>query len=130
MTREELKPTQIREIIRSEFRQIPEIRWIQNIRNPAYHLRHPIPITIERAEDAVTTTYHDVDLCGTGDSVEAAISDFFAKFVAHYEALRETLDKSHESTFLKRIVEEIESPAWQELKRLYREKLEVTSYVQ
>lgn len=82
MTREEFKPAQLRELIRLEFRQFPEIRCIQNLRNPAYHLRHPIPITIERAEDAVPATYDDVEICGTGDNVGAAISDLCAKFVA------------------------------------------------
>ncbi len=60
MALEEFELEQVREIIRSEFRQLPERRWIQNLRNYAYHLRHPIPITIERAEDAATATYDDV----------------------------------------------------------------------
>ncbi len=130
MTLENLKPLQMKEIIRSEFRQLPETRWIQNLRHPSYHLRQPIPISIERAGDAVTATYDDAELCGTGDNAKAAISDLCAKIVARYEELGESPAKSQEHTFLKRIIEEVEPPAWQELKQLYKEKLEAISYVQ
>ena len=78
----------------------------------------------------MTATYDDVKLYGAGGSVEAAISDLCAKVVTRYEKLKENAAKSQEYTFLKRIIEEIESPAWQELKQLYREKLEEIPYVQ
>ena len=130
MTLEDLTPSQVKEIIRSEFRQLPETHWIQNLRHAAYHLRQPIPILIERANDAVTATYDDIELCGTGNSVKAAISDLCAKIVARYEELGKSPAKSQEYAFLKRIIEEVEPPAWQELKQLYREKLEEIPYVQ
>jgi hypothetical protein len=126
---EDLKPAQVKEIIRSELRQLPETHWVQNLRHPSYHLRQPIPILIERAEGTVTATYDDVELCGIGDSVKAAISDLCAKIVARYEELRESAVKSQEYRFLKRIIEEVEPPAWQELKQLYRERLEEIPYV-
>ena len=130
MTLEDLKPLQVKEIIRSEFRQLPETRWVQNLRHPSYQLRQPIPILIERADNAVTATYDDVELCGTGDSVRAAISDLCTKIVAYYEGLRESPAKSQEYTFLKQIIEEIQPKAWEEVKQLYREKLEGIPYVQ
>ena len=130
MALENLKSSQVKEIIRSEFRQLPETHWIQNLRHPSYYLRQPIPILIERAEGTVTATYDDVELCGIGDSVKASMSDLCAKIVARYEELRESAAKSQEHTFLKQILEEIESPAWQELKQLYGEKLEEVPYVQ
>ena len=130
MTLEDLKPSQVKEIIRSEFRQLPETRWVQNLRHPAYHLRQPIPILIEKADDAVTATYDDVELCGTGDSVRAAISDLCTKIVAYYEELEESAAKSQEYTFLKQVIEEIQPKAWEEVKQLYREKLEGIPYVQ
>ena len=126
---EDLKPAQVKEIIRSELRQLPETHWVQNLRHPSYHLRHPIPILIERADGIVTATYDDVELCGIGDSVKAAISDLCAKIVARYEELRESAVKSQEYRFLKRIIEEVEPPAWQELKQLYKERLEEIPYV-
>ena len=129
MTLEDLKPSQVKEIIRSEFRQLPETHWVQNLRHPSYHLRQPIPILIERTDDAMTATYDDIELCGIGDSVKAAMSDLCAKIVARYEELRESAVKSQEYRFLKRIIEEVEPPAWQELKQLYREKLEEIPYV-
>ena len=130
MTLENLIPSQVKEIIRSEFRQLPETHWIQNLRHPSYHLRQPIPILIERVDDAATATYDDVGLYGTGDSVKAAISDLCAKIVARYEELGESAAKSQEYAFLKRIIEKVESPAWQELKQLYKEKLKEILYVQ
>ena len=130
MALEEFELAQVKEIIRSEFRQLPERRWIQNLRNHAYHLRHPIPITIERAEDAATVTLDDVELCGTGASVKEAKSNLCAKIVSRYEQLGESAPTSQEYTFLKRIIEEVEPAAWQELKQLYKEKLEEIPYVQ
>ena len=78
----------------------------------------------------MTATYDDVELRGTGDSVKAAMSDLCAKIVTRYEELGESPAKSQEYTFLKQIIKEIEPPAWQELKQLYREKLEKIPYVQ
>ena len=129
MTFEDLKPSQVKEIIRSEFRQLPETHWVQNLRHPSYHLRHPIPILIERADGTVTATYDDVELCGTGDSVKEAMSNLCKKIVARYEELRERAAKSQEYKFLKQIIQEVEPPAWQELKQLYRERLEEIPYV-
>ena len=57
MTLDDLKPSQIKEIMHSAFRQLPETHWVQNLRHPSYHLCQPIPILIERAEEAVTATY-------------------------------------------------------------------------
>ena len=130
MTLEDLKSSQVKEIIRSEFRQLPETHWIQNLRHPAYHLRQPIPILIEKADDAVTATYDDIELCGTGDSVKAAMLDLCTKIVAYYEELEESAAKSQEYTFLKQVIEEIQPKAWEEVKQLYREKLEGIPYVQ
>ena len=130
MTLEDLTPLQMKEIIRSAFRQLPETHWVQNLRHPAYHLRQPIPILIERADDAMTATYNDIELCGTGDSVKAAMSDLCAKIVARYEELGKSAAKSQEYTFLKQVIEEIQPKAWEEVKQLYREKLEGIPYVQ
>ena len=130
MTFEDLKPSQVKEIIRSEFRQLPETHWVQNLQHSSYYLRQPIPILIEKADDTVTATYDDVKLYGAGGSVKAAMSDLCAKIVARYEELEKSTAKSQEYTFLNRIIEEIEPPAWQELKQLYREKLEETPYAQ
>ncbi len=130
MTLEDLKPLQVKEIIRSEFRQLPETRWVQNLRHPSYQLRQPIPILIERADDTVTATYDDIELCGMGDSVKAAVSDLCEKIVARYEELGGSAAKSQEYKFLKQIIQEVEPPAWQELKQLYKERLEKIPYVQ
>jgi hypothetical protein len=130
MTLEDFKPSEIKEIIRSELRQLPETHWVQNLRHPSYHLRQPIPIRIERADGTVTATYDDAELCGIGDSVKTAISDLCEKIVARYEELGESTEKSQEYKFLKQIIEEVKPPAWQELKQLYKERLEETPYVQ
>ena len=130
MALEDFKPSQIKEIIRSELRQLPETHWVQNLRHPSYHLCQPIPIRIERADDTVIATYDDAELCCTSDNVKTAISDLCAKIVARYEELGESTEKSQEYKFLKQIIEEVEPPAWQELKQLYKERLEEIPYVQ
>ena len=121
---------EIEEKIHSGFRQVSETRWVQNLRHPAYYLRQSIPILIEREGGAITAIYDDIDLYATSYSVKEAMSDLCAKIVARYEELRESAAKSQEYTFLKRIIEEVEPPAWQELKQLYQEKLEEVPYVQ
>ena len=117
-------------ITRSEWAQPPATCWIQNLRHPSYQLRQPIPIFVERAGAAVTANYYDVELYVTSTSVEAAISDLCANIVAHYEELKANGVKSQEYTFLKQIIEEIQPPAWEDFKHLYREKLTELPYVQ
>lgn len=126
MALEELKPSEVKQIIR----QLPETRWVQNLRHPCYQLRQPIPVLVERADDGMTATYDDIELHGTGENVKAAILDLCAKIVAHYEELQANGAKSQEYTFLKQMIEEIQPPAWEELKQLYREKLAELPYVQ
>lgn len=120
MALEELKPSEVKH---------PETRWVQNLRHPRYQLHHPIPVLVERADDGVTITYDDVELHGTGENVKAAILDLCVKIVAHYEELQANGVKSQEYTFLKQMIEEIQPPAWEELKQLYREKLAELPYV-
>ena len=138
MATEELKPLQVREAIRSELRQLPETRWIQNLRHPSYCLRQPIPILIKRDDDVVTANYDDLDLSGKGGDVKAAISDLCGKIVARYEgecADQKADSSPQEHTFLRQIVVEIQpelvsSQLWEEVKQFYRERLEVIPDVQ
>lgn len=140
MAAEELKPVQVKEIIRSEIRQLPETRWIQNLRHPSYHLRQPIPVLIEREAGVVTANYGDLDLSGKGGEVKAAISDLCGKIVARYERAEDCADRkdnspTHEYTFLKQIIVEIQpelvtSERWKEIKQFYQDRLEVIPDVQ
>ena len=125
-----MKPSEAEQISRPEFRQLPETRWVQNLRHSSYQLCQPIPVLVERASDGVSVSYEDVELYGTGESVKAAILDLCAKIVAHYEELKANGVKSQDYTFLKQIIEEIQPPAWEEVKQLYQEKLEALPYVQ
>lgn len=124
-----LDPSIIRRIIRSELHQLPETRWVQNLQHSSYYLRQPIPILIEKADDVVTATYDDIELYSTGDSAKEATLNLCTKIVARYEELRKSDAQSRKYAFLKRIIEEVEPPAWQELKQLYRDKLEDLLYV-
>ena len=140
MAAEKLKPAQVKEIIRSEIRQLPETRWIQNLRHPSYHLRQPIPVLIEREAGVVTANYGDLDLSGKGGEVKAAISDLCGKIVARYERAEDCADRkdnspTHEYTFLKQIIVEIQpelvpSERWKEIKQFYQDRLEVIPDVQ
>ena len=116
-------------IIRSELPQPPETHWVQNLRHPSYQLRQPIPVLVERTGDTVTANYEDVELCGTGESVKAAIADLRTRIVEYYEEVQANGVKSEDNTFLKQIIEEIQPPAWEEVKQLYREKLAEIPYV-
>ena len=140
MATEELKPVQVKDIIRSEIRQPPETRWIQNLRHPYYHLRQPIPILIEREGDGVTANYDDLGLSGRGESAKAAMLDLCGKIVACYEGARECADRNDDSptqeyTFLRQIIVEIQpelvsSQLWKEVKQFYPDRLEVIPDVQ
>ncbi len=130
MTREELKPAQLSDIIRSEIRHISETHWVQNLQHPAYHLRQPIPILIERTDDAVKATYDDVELHSTGANEKEAKSKLCSRIVARYKELEDSAPKSQDYMFLKRIIVEVEPAAWQELKQLYSAKLEEIPHVQ
>ncbi len=101
----------IQETIRSEFSQMPETHWIQNLRHPSYQLRQPIPILIEEEGDVTIATYDDVDLYGTGEDEQEAISDLCAAIVEYYEGLKEHEGRlgeipAQEYTFLKGIIVE------------------------
>ena len=61
--------------------------------------------------------------------MKAAMSGLCKKIVARYEELGESAAKSQEYKFLKQIIQEVEPPAWQELKQLYKERLEEIPYV-
>lgn len=127
---EERIRAEIREIIHSEFRHISETHWVQNLQHPAYHLRQPIPILIERTDDAVKATYDDVELHSTGANEKEAKSNLCSRIVARYKELEDSDPKSQDYMFLKRIIEEVEPEAWQELKQLYSAKLEEIPHVQ
>ena len=116
-------------VIHSELPQPPETHWVQNLRHPSYQLRQPIPVLVERTGDTVTANYEDVELYGTGESVKAAIADLCAGIVEYYEELQANGVKSEDNTFLKQMIEESQPPAWEEVKQLYREKLEEIPYV-
>ena len=122
--------SEIRQTILSEFRQFQKTHWVQNLQHPSYHLCQPIPILIEKSADAVKATYSDVELHGTGSSEKEAKSNLCAKIVARYKELEDSAPKSQDYMFLKRIIEEVEPAAWQELKHSYKEKLEEIPYVQ
>jgi len=79
---------QIREVAKWQKEQ-PYTIFIENLRHPSYRLRHPIPVLIERDDDTIIATYHDVDMWGTGADVQDAISDLCDAIVEYYETLKE-----------------------------------------
>lgn len=117
-----------------EIYEPPETRWIQNIRNPSYQLRRPIPIVIERDCGLIMANYDDLELNATGGSLQAAISGLCEKIVACYEENRKPSNRSkspptQEQEFLDQIIVETQPKAWNELKRLYAEELKAFAYV-
>ena len=90
-------------------KKAPETYWIQNLQHPAYQLSRPIPIMIENDINVVIATYDDIDLYGTGDDVQEAISDLCSAIVEYYEGLKENENRlgdipTQEYAFLKQII--------------------------
>ena len=129
-------------IIPPEFRQFPETNWFQDPQYSPDQLHQLIPILIEREDNVVTAAYDDVQLHGIGSGVHVAISYSCTRIVAYSEELKVSVNRSgdlplenyHSNLPLKdmfrQIMGEVEPKEWQELKQLYREKLEEIPYVQ
>ena len=132
----------VKRIIPPEFRQFPETNWFQDLQYSSDQLHQLIPILIEREDNVVAATYDDVQLHGIGSGVHVTISHSYTRIVAYSEELKVTVDHSgdlpvekyHSNLPLKdvfrQIMGEVEPKAWQELKQVYREKLEEFPYVQ
>jgi hypothetical protein len=87
--------------------------FIQNLRHPVYQLRHPIPVLIETDEDVIIATHYDIDMYGTGDDVQEAISDLCAGIIEYYESLKDDEDNlgplpAQEYAYLNQIIMEVE----------------------
>ena len=118
-----------------ESRQPPETRWIQNLKNSAYHLRQPIPIVIESDAGVVTATYDDLDLIGTGGDMKAAMSDLCGQIVELYEAAQHCVEgadrlPNQEYAFLQQIIAEVQPKAWDEVQEAYHGKLKAFPFVE
>lgn len=115
------------------FRQTPETHWIRDFAHTSYHLRQPIPILVNYGADIVTTKYY-LELDGSGGNLEEAISDLCGKMIVHYEAVQNYTDRTgspsaQQPSFLKQTIVETQAQAWDEIKRLYRERLKAFPYV-
>jgi len=77
-----------REVVKHQKEQ-PYTIFIENLRHPSYRPRHPIPILIERNDENVYATYHDLDMQGSGRDVSEALDDLCAGIIQDYEALRD-----------------------------------------
>ena len=85
--------------------------FIQNLRHSSYHLRRPIPVLIEYDDNIIISTYHDIDMYGTGADVQEALSDLCAAIVEYYETLKDDEENlglltSQHYAFLKQIIVE------------------------
>lgn len=106
----------------------PYTIFIQNLRHPSYRLRHPIPVLIERDDDMIIATYHDVDMSGTGADVQEALSHLCAAIIKYYETLKDDEDNtdslpSQEYAFLKQIIVKTEAEGikdpWLEIRGMF-----------
>ena len=88
--RQEEAGNQIRGVAKCQKEQ-PYTIFIENLRHPSYRLRHPIPVLIERNDDTVIATYHDLDMQGTGKDVSKALDDLCAGIIQYYEALKDEI---------------------------------------
>ena len=78
---------QIREVAKRQKEQ-PYNIFIQNLRHPTYRLRHSIPVSIERNDDTIIATYHDLDMHSKGRNVSEALDELCERIIQHYETLK------------------------------------------
>jgi len=65
--------------------KFPHTIFISDLRHEAYKLAQPIPVSIEYEDGVVIASFYDVDVYGTGDEVQEAITDLCAQIVEVYE---------------------------------------------
>jgi hypothetical protein len=101
------------EILFGLFREKAQPVFIQNLRNPAYKLTQPIPITIEYDGEQHIASYDDVELFGSGEFREDAITELCVALIDYYETLVENRDRlgplpQQHWDFLRNLISQIE----------------------
>jgi len=112
---------QIREVALLKKEQ-PYTIFIENLRHPSYRFRHPVPILIERREDTVIATYHDLDMQGTGRDISEALDSLCAGIIQYYEALKNEVPIESEQSG-------ISSQKYAHLKRIIEAKAETNPWL-
>ena len=59
----------------TESLKLPHTIFITDLRHDKYKLTQPIPVSIEYEDDTVIASFYDVDVYGTGDDIQEAITD-------------------------------------------------------
>ena len=126
----------------SEFRQLPETDEIQALEYTTY-LSHPATLNLmDREENPETANYLDDEDHSIGYSVRIELWNSYTKIVAYSEGFKVDINQfgySHVRNNSRgsqlddvslQILETNLPKAWQELKQLYREKLQAIPYVQ
>ena len=112
---------QIREVALLKKEQ-PYTIFIENLRHPSYRFRHPVPVLIERNDDTVIATYHDLDMQDTGRDVSEALDDLCAGIIQYYEALKDEIPIEGEQS-------RISSQKYAHLKQIIEVKAETNPWL-
>jgi len=122
---------QIREVALLKKEQ-PYTIFIENLRHPSYRFRHPVPVLIERNDDTVIATYHDLDMQGTGKDVSEALDDLCAGIIQYYEALKDEIPIEGEQSRVNGVDPSegrISSQRYAHLKRIVEAKAETNPWI-
>jgi hypothetical protein len=77
----------------TESLKLPHTIFITDLRHDKYKLTQPIPVSIEYEDDTVIASFYDVDVYGTGDDIQEAITDLCSQIVEVYELYSQNLSR-------------------------------------
>ena len=72
--------------------KLPHTIFISNLRHDKYKLTQPIPVSIEYENNVVIASFYDVDVYGTGDDIQEAITDLCSQIIEVYELYSQNLN--------------------------------------
>ena len=93
--------------------KLPYTIFISDLRHDEYKLTQPIPVSIEYEDNVIIASFYDVDVYGTGDDVQEAITDLCFQIVEIYELYSQNVSRlgpvpAREWKYLQTIVRSID----------------------
>ncbi|MBM3234925.1 hypothetical protein FJZ31_01370 [Candidatus Poribacteria bacterium] len=77
----------------TEALKVPHTIFISDLRHDKYKLTQPIPVSIEYEDDTVIVSFYDVDVYGTGDDIQEAITDLCSQIIEVYELYSQNVNR-------------------------------------
>lgn len=77
----------------TEALKLPHTIFISDLRHDKYKLTQPIPVSIEYENNVVIASFYDVDVYGTGDDIQEAITDLCSQIIEVYELYSQNVNR-------------------------------------